>query len=407
MTNPTTLRILAIGNILIGTWLIVIGFLSTVTFANIESVCAPELELPFLSALKQIHYANLFTLAYFVFAVGIGCGLIVAGRGLWSQKPWARRCTLLCALAAVALVAAEAIFYFRFVYPAIADGGEALEKIKLAFAGRSGLVALYGLSLAVIMGRRTIQQALPAPIVPRTTGDSANSALLKVSGLEVAYGETLILRGVDLEIAPGQVVSLMGRNGVGKTTLLKSIMGLQPARAGTVEFFGQNFTHSSADHRARSGIGYVPQGREIFPHLTVQENLEVGLLANPSRPTKVPDEIFDYFPALKDMLSRKGGLLSGGQQQQLAFARALASDPRLLILDEPTEGIQPSIISLIGDVLRKLKDEGRIAVLLVEQYLEFALRLADHYYVMEKGAIVLHGDTKSLDREAIEPYLAF
>jgi urea transport system ATP-binding protein len=231
--------------------------------------------------------------------------------------------------------------------------------------------------------------------------------MLQTANLNVSYGETLILRDVDLEVGPGEVVCLMGRNGVGKTTLLKSIMGLLKPRSGRVTFAGRDLTRAAPDVRARAGIGYVPQGREIFPHLTVMENLQVGLLANPARPRTVPEFVFEYFPALKTMLTRKGGVLSGGQQQQLAIARALVEDPKLLILDEPTEGIQPSIIALIGQVLRKLKAEGRVAVLLVEQYFEFALKLADRYYVMEKGSIVLSGASADLDKEAIKPYLAF
>jgi urea transport system ATP-binding protein len=231
--------------------------------------------------------------------------------------------------------------------------------------------------------------------------------MLRIENLSVAYGESLILRDVSLEVGPSQVVCLMGRNGVGKTTLLKSIMGLLRPRSGHIEFDGRDISRASPDVRARSGIGYVPQGREIFPQLTVLENLQVGMLANPEKPRKVPEEVFEYFPMLKEFLDRKGGVLSGGQQQQLAIARALVANPKLLILDEPTEGIQPSIIELIGEVLTRLKKASRMSVLLVEQYLEFALKLADRYYVMEKGAIVLSGDSAELDKEAIKPYLAF
>jgi urea transport system ATP-binding protein len=184
-------------------------------------------------------------------------------------------------------------------------------------------------------------------------------------------------------------------------------MGLLRPRAGRIEFLGQDVTRASPDVRARMGIGYVPQGREIFPQLTVLENLQVGMLANPDRPKAVPGEVFEYFPMLHEFLDRKGGVLSGGQQQQLAIARALVAKPKLLILDEPTEGIQPSIIALIGQVLEKLKKAGRMSVLLVEQYFEFALKLADRYYVMEKGAIALSGDSAEMDKEAIKPYLAF
>jgi urea transport system ATP-binding protein len=231
--------------------------------------------------------------------------------------------------------------------------------------------------------------------------------MLQVNNLSVAYGETLILRDVSLEVRPGELVCLMGRNGVGKTTLLKSVMGLLRPRGGHVAFEGRDLTRASPDVRARAGIGYVPQGREIFPQLTVLENLQVGLLANPKGPRMVPERVYEFFPMLKEMLGRKGGVLSGGQQQQLAIARALVADPKLLILDEPTEGIQPSIILLIGRVLQSLRQEGRVAVLLVEQYLDFALKLADRYYVMEKGAIVLSGASAEMDREAVKPYLAF
>jgi urea transport system ATP-binding protein len=231
--------------------------------------------------------------------------------------------------------------------------------------------------------------------------------MLRIEQLCVAYGESLILRHVDLEVGPSQVVCLMGRNGVGKTTLLKSIMGLLRPRSGRIEFQAKDITRASPDVRACAGIGYVPQGREIFPQLSVLENLQVGMLANPARPKAVPEEVFEYFPMLAEFLDRKGGVLSGGQQQQLAIARALVANPKLLILDEPTEGIQPTIIALIGQVLEKLKKTARVSVLLVEQYFEFALKLADRYYVMEKGSIVLSGDSASLDKEAIKPYLAF
>ena len=231
--------------------------------------------------------------------------------------------------------------------------------------------------------------------------------MLRIEQLQVSYGETQILRDVDLEVGPGQVVCLMGRNGVGKTTLLKSIMGLLRPRGGRVLFKDRDLTRAAPYIRARAGIGYVPQGREIFPQLTVLENLQVGMLANRTRPSSVPEQVFDYFPKLKDLLHRKGGVLSGGEQQQLAIARALVAAPQLLVLDEPTEGIQPSIITLIGQVLRSLKQAGQISVLLVEQYFEFALKLADRYYVMEKGSIVLHGSSADLDKEAIKPYLAF
>ncbi len=231
--------------------------------------------------------------------------------------------------------------------------------------------------------------------------------MLKIENLSVSYGETLILRDVNLEVRPGELVCLMGRNGVGKTTLLKSIMGLLRPQSGRISFEGKDITSTRPEVRARAGIGYVPQGREIFPQLTVLENLQVGQMANPTTLRSVTSNVFEFFPALSEMLDRKGGVLSGGQQQQLAIARVLGAEPRILILDEPTEGIQPSIITLIGRVLRSLKESGKVAILLVEQYLEFALKLADRYYVMEKGAIALQGTDANNDREAIKPYLAF
>jgi urea transport system ATP-binding protein len=231
--------------------------------------------------------------------------------------------------------------------------------------------------------------------------------MLRVEQLSVAYGETLIVRDVDLTVGAGEVVCLMGRNGVGKTTFLKSVMGILRPKSGRIFFDEKDLTRSAPDTRARAGIGYVPQGREIFPHLTVLENLKVGMLANSRRPKAVPPKIFEYFPKLETLLPRKGGVLSGGEQQQLAIARALVAAPKLLILDEPTEGIQPSVISLIGKVLQALKEEGGVSMLLVEQYMEFASKLADSYYVMEKGSIVMRGTAAELDKEAIKPYLAF
>jgi urea transport system ATP-binding protein len=230
--------------------------------------------------------------------------------------------------------------------------------------------------------------------------------MLAIEKLSVAYGETLIVRDVDMSVSPGEVVCLMGRNGVGKTTLLKSVMGLLKARSGRILFNDKDVTHTTPDKRARAGIGYVPQGREIFPQLTVLENLQVGMMANHAR-RQVPEHVYDFFPKLKTLLARKGGVLSGGEQQQLAIARAMVASPKLLILDEPTEGIQPSVISLIGKVLEEIKKEGKVSVLLVEQYVEFASKLADSYYVMEKGSIVMRGTAAEMDKEAIKPYLAF
>jgi urea transport system ATP-binding protein len=230
--------------------------------------------------------------------------------------------------------------------------------------------------------------------------------MLTIHSLNVSYGDSQVLWDVHLDVPPGQVVCLLGRNGVGKTTLLKSIMGLLTARSGSITFHGQELTVLSPDERARRGIGYVPQGRDIFPDLTVHENLRLGLVARGVSNSTVPDEIFQRFPVLQTMLTRKGGLLSGGQQQQLAIARALVTQPTLLLLDEPTEGIQPSIILDIEESIQRLKQEGRMAILLVEQYLDFARRLADHIYVMEQGAIVLDGKMQELQENAVKRYLA-
>lgn len=231
--------------------------------------------------------------------------------------------------------------------------------------------------------------------------------MLIVQGLDVSYGDSQVLWDVDLHVPAGQVVCLMGRNGVGKTTLLKSIMGLLSPQAGVITFHEQPLTALSPDLRAKRGIGYVPQGREIFPDMTVLENLRVGLVARGVGNQAVPDKIFQLFPVLRTMLHRKGGVLSGGQQQQLAIARALVTRPALLLLDEPTEGIQPSIILEIEAVIRQLKEAGQMAILLVEQYLDFASRLADNVYVMEKGTIVLSGKLETMPEEALKRYLAF
>jgi urea transport system ATP-binding protein len=229
--------------------------------------------------------------------------------------------------------------------------------------------------------------------------------MLTIRGLNVGYGESQILWNVDLHVPEGQVVCLMGRNGVGKTTLLKSVMGLLPPQAGSIVFDGQEITRVRPEQRSRRGIGYVPQGREIFPQLTVLENLRLGLLAKNGGDGRVPDHIFQLFPALSGLLDRKGGFLSGGQQQQLSIARALVTDPKLLLLDEPTEGIQPSIIQEIEEVIARIKAQGHVTMLLVEQYLEFAWRLADAFYMMEKGAIVAHGAIADLADDVVKRYL--
>lgn len=227
--------------------------------------------------------------------------------------------------------------------------------------------------------------------------------MLSIEGLEVAYGESLVLRGVTLHVPEGRVVCLMGRNGVGKTTLLKSIMGLLAPRRGRVLFAGEDITRQAPDGRARRGIGYVPQGREIFPHLTVRENLQVGVLGAAGGGREIPEHVFELFPRLKTLLPRKGGVLSGGEQQQLAIARALVARPRLLLLDEPTEGIQPSVIQQVEEVIERIK--AHVSILLVEQYLEFAWRLADSYAVMQKGAIVSEGSTEALRSDVVKRHL--
>ena len=237
---------------------------------------------------------------------------------------------------------------------------------------------------------------------------TSNQLMLQVSGLNVYYGESHILRDVDLSVPGGQMVCLIGRNGVGKTTLLKTIMGLLKPRTGTIKLGGDNLTRKSTDRRAKMGIGYVPQGREIIPRLTVKENLLLGLEARPKRkPGKIeiPEDIFELFPVLKTMLSRMGGDLSGGQQQQLAIARALMGHPQLLLLDEPTEGIQPSIVLEIEAAVRRIIAASGISVLLVEQHLHF-VRQADRYYAMQKGGIVASGSTEELSNEVIQKFLA-
>jgi urea transport system ATP-binding protein len=231
--------------------------------------------------------------------------------------------------------------------------------------------------------------------------------MLHISDLNVYYGESHILRNVDLNINAGEMVCLIGRNGVGKTTLLKTLMGILKPRAGVINYEQQNLINKTSDQRARLGLGYVPQGRDIIPRLTVKENLILGLEALPTKRknTTIPEEIFDLFPVLKTMLSRMGGDLSGGQQQQLAIARALVGEPKLLILDEPTEGIQPSIILEIEAAVRRIVASKGIAVLLVEQHLHF-VRQADRYYAMQKGGIVASGFTSELSQEVIQRFLA-
>ncbi|MDB5861427.1 MAG: urtE [Ramlibacter sp.] len=229
--------------------------------------------------------------------------------------------------------------------------------------------------------------------------------MLSIKNINQYYGGSHILRDVSLEARTGQVTVILGRNGVGKTTLLKSLMGLVAVKTGTIEFDGKAITNATPYQRARAGIGFVPQGREIFARLSVEENLRMGLATQPGS-TPIPPELFELFPVLKQMLHRRGGDLSGGQQQQLAIARALAAKPKLLVLDEPTEGIQPSIIKDIGRVIRMLADRGDMAILLVEQYYDFAQELADDYLVMERGEVIARGRGKDMEADGVRQLVA-
>jgi urea transport system ATP-binding protein len=229
--------------------------------------------------------------------------------------------------------------------------------------------------------------------------------MLQLSNIKVSYNGSLILRGVNLTVPERSLVCLMGRNGVGKTTTLKTVVGLVKPDAGSVKLDGAELLGLPPDACARRGIGYVPQGRDIFPHLTVWENLKIGLVVHGVKDTGPVERVLELFPILKEFLQRKGGVLSGGQQQQLAIARALLTDPRILILDEPTEGIQPNIIDLIGDTLVKIKQEGKISILLVEQYLDFCLSVGDSFYIMDRGEVVAEGPIAHLNDEAVKKHL--
>ena len=238
---------------------------------------------------------------------------------------------------------------------------------------------------------------------PSTLPDAA--PLLRIDGIQQYYGSSHILRDVSFSARRGEVTVVLGRNGVGKTTLLRSLMGLVPIKSGRMTVDGVEMSAANPYERAKLGLGYVPQGREIFPRLTVQENLLMGL-ANKSAATPIPSELFELFPVLQQMLHRRGGDLSGGQQQQLAIARALASQPKVLILDEPTEGIQPSIIKDIGRVIRMLADLGEMAIVLVEQYYDFAEALADRFVVIERGEVVAAGAGSEMSSRGIRQLVA-
>ncbi len=229
--------------------------------------------------------------------------------------------------------------------------------------------------------------------------------MLIVKDLNQYYGGSHILRGLSFELKQGEVTTLLGRNGVGKTTLLKALMGLVKSKSGSIQFNGQDITNAPSYERVKAGIGYVPQGREIFPRLTVEENLLMGLATKPSG-TAIPSRIFDMFPVLKDMMHRRGGDLSGGQQQQLAIGRALAMGPKLLILDEPTEGIQPSIIKDIERAIRALAATGEMAILLVEQYYDFAESLSDQYLLMERGEFIMRGRGEDMPADGVREALS-
>lgn len=230
--------------------------------------------------------------------------------------------------------------------------------------------------------------------------------MIRVEGVNQYYRQSHILRHLDLVAEPGRCTCVMGRNGVGKTTLLKCIMGLLPIRSGRILLGDRDISRLSPEARARGGIGYVPQGREIFPELTVEENLRVPLSSRADGARQIPESVYQLFPVLKEMRRRRGGDLSGGQQQQLAIGRALVLDPKLLILDEPGEGIQPNIVRQIGDVIRQLNTELNLSVLLVEQKLPFARRVADDFYIMEKGSVVAHGEITALTDDLVQKHLS-
>ncbi len=229
--------------------------------------------------------------------------------------------------------------------------------------------------------------------------------LLDVQDIDTFYGASHVLHSLSLRVDQGAIECILGRNGVGKTTLLRSIIGLTPPRRGTVVYRGEDITRMRVNKRARLGIGYVPQGREIFPDITVMDNLRIGLVARSDGMTRVPDEIFDFFPMLKPLVDRRGGLLSGGEQQQLAIARALCGNPELLLLDEPTEGIQPSIVQEIERIVKRIHQEKKLTIILVEQKIDFAKNVSQEFTIMVKGRVAREADIHSLTDEVIREYL--
>ena len=229
---------------------------------------------------------------------------------------------------------------------------------------------------------------------------------LDISNLEFSYGEVKVLHGLNIQIQEKSITCVMGRNGVGKTTLMRNLVGLEKPSAGSIHYQGKDITHSEGFSRASSGFGYVPQGRQIFPLLTVEENLSVALSAAGLDQQSIPKSVYDTFPVLYDMRRRRGGDLSGGQQQQLAIGRALTTRPKLLILDEPTEGIQPNIITMIGEVIQRLVEENEMTILLVEQYVDFVKKYADKFLVMNRGRLVTQGSVEQLDNQVINKHLS-
>jgi urea transport system ATP-binding protein len=229
--------------------------------------------------------------------------------------------------------------------------------------------------------------------------------MLKVRDIKVNYGKSKIINGMSFDIHTGDKLVIIGRNGVGKTTLLKSVVGLLPLVQGSIDFFDQDISTTSTHDRSRLGIAYVPQGREIIPYLTVEENLELGGYAHRNNSDDLKQKVLTYFPALREHLKRKGGVLSGGQQQQLAIGRALMSSPKILLLDEPTEGIQPNIVAEIANILNRIREEMSITIVIVEQNLKFALKIAEKFIVIQKGEIVVQGKTNELSQEIINSYL--